>query len=491
MLLTLFIRVFEPILTFLKFINDLCTRKLGRHATDIEEGVNNGENAASEAHPIVHEITLDIRAHPRTQCGSTRAFEADHFVEVSLSDDAENTNTTFLGTLEGSDTSRTVVNSLDFCHQSPEDHTLSPKQSAKLLDLLVQFPLPPPSRPSSLASSAFAQPSTSLQDRPHSDVAYGNKRAISRDSSSHAAQILKKLSRLTSSSALLGPSPQEVPSIPEKKLTISLPLTRSPGSFPTATSIANTGFTAASSMTSPDFLKPSPEALAPSLRGSSSEARVWTRPPSAYSSVKAPRKPSTMADRTKPRHASEIARMTVTTSTTTGLKDLPPSPSLPYTLKFGLPEPSSSPRKPTCYGSPFDPTERIEDWRNDILDTVLRGLQEVSLDLDDENYRSLFDSYASVESTIATDAPQIPLKVDRRSFLDMETADAMSIEQPLATSPSRVSRASTREPQYSWGFRGLGREKVMVEKQVTVDYEDFATGLDSKPTAQSTIINRK
>jgi hypothetical protein len=63
------------------------------------------------------ETIIDICAHPRTRCGSIKALEAEEFVEVSLSDDAENPNATFFGTLEGSDTSRTVVDSLDICRR--------------------------------------------------------------------------------------------------------------------------------------------------------------------------------------------------------------------------------------------------------------------------------------------------------------------------------------------------------------------------------------
>lgn len=76
-----------------------------------------------ERHLIMPE-TVDICAHPRTRCGSIKALEAEEFVEVSLSDDAENPNNTFLGTLEGSDTSRTMVSSLDFGHRKYDPNSL-------------------------------------------------------------------------------------------------------------------------------------------------------------------------------------------------------------------------------------------------------------------------------------------------------------------------------------------------------------------------------
>lgn len=279
-------------------------------------------------------------------------------------------------------------------------------------------------------------------------------------------------------------------------MTISLPLTRDPGSFPTA--IANIERAAIPSVSFGDFGKPSKDAPGPQLRSSNSDVHARTRPPTNSSTQFSRQLPTTRtAERTKARHGSESVRMTVTTSTTKGFKDLPPSPSLPYTLKLGLNEPSStSSLEPVAYGSPFDPNERIEDWRNDILDTVLRGLQEVSLDLDNENYRGLFDSHVSVESTISAEpeVPRLPLKLDRRSFLDMDPAETISSQQLLKTSPSLLSRVPATEAHHDWGYRGFGRKAVMVEKQVTVDYDDFATGLDSKAVgvaSQSTFIDRK
>jgi hypothetical protein len=378
---------------------------------------------------------------------------------------------------------------------SPDDQNMSPKPSAKLLDLLIQFPLPPPSRPSSLASSAIAPP-TGLQDRPRFESASG---LASHNSISHASQLLKKLSRLTASSAPV-PTQQQGPVVPEKKLTISLPITRDPGSFSNA--IPYIDRPAIPSVSFHNLEKRSTAAPGPPPPSFSLGAHTGNRPLSSTSPpARYSRKPSTArtADRTKIRHASESVRMTVTTSTTKGFKDLPPSPSLPYHIKFGIHETSSTAsRKLVAHGSPFDPDERIEDWRNDILDTVLRGLQEVSLDLDNENYRSLFDSHVSVESTISNELggvepPKVPLKMDRRSFLDLESIEAKSSQQSLATSPSRLSTMPLGEPPSSGGYKQLGKKEVRVERQVTVDYDEFASGLGTKlgAAAHSTLVGRK
>ncbi|KAG2002569.1 hypothetical protein CC2G_004748 [Coprinopsis cinerea AmutBmut pab1-1] len=476
-ILTYFIEAFRSLLTFFTFSKHASFHPAA-NASDIEEGImkEKGFISVNQCSPVFETVT-EIQFPPTLV---SNALEGD-LVEVSLSQEDIAKNI--------ADQSDTSVGQQRLFDSEALKSAFASKKS-KLLDILDQFPLPPPSRPPSIASTCTTARSPTTvhsplqpcllaeSNPPTTPIPFPIIDANPHSQTEKPEAEIKKKRRLTL---------RKVPSAPNldakrtpRKLVISLPLTHIPkastdldANIPPVPPIPSghvdsevTGTVASEPLETMDLNElerpryptsrsptSSPISRRSSLvwfadggsssHGHSSESQYTCADTTFTSKVATPPLPSSsgcadssivITSATSPALGSNTGHsdsgngataisgwnkskdqklaMTRSMTVTHGLSLPPPfllatSTSAP----FPKPQPSSTPLHPalapripgTPLWTPPPPNnhhEWIKDWRDDMY-TVLQGFKEVSVEMQEDSFRNVFDGDASAESASA------------------------------------------------------------------------------------------